>query len=329
MKESKQPQKVPVKISSFKNELENFSAFQALHMLKQNISDCYCITDEEGFIVDVNEKFCRTLEYQENELLGKKISDLLSSEIRPYALMLHHEYIWERSHENQADWPYQTKSENTILLHSTTTRLLTSEHRRFKLEVLYLQPSQPSKEPQQDKVIRKIQHQFKNTLHEVSGLLHLQAAPLQGEAREAILLAHLRITAISIAFELLYKSTQPENINLAEYVSKLTDKYRQDFEIQIEHDTLHWPVDKTYALGIILVEFLSSGKDKRMPKQQLKIEGKNLQSHYHLKIRGNDCFSPVLSHFSNQLIQALGKQLQAKLEIQNHDNVGLSIACRL
>lgn len=329
MKEPKQAQKVPAKISSFKNELKNFSAFQALHLLKQTISDCYCITDEEGFIVDMNENYCHTLEYQENELLGKKFSDLLEAEIRPYALMLHHEYIWEQSNENQADWPYQTKSENTILLHSTTTRLLTSEHRRFKLEVLYRQPSQPTKEPQQDKVIRKIQHQFKNTLHEISGLLHLQAASLQGETREAILLAHLRITAISIAFELLYKSTQPESINLAEYVSKLTDKFRQDFEIKIEHDILHWPVDKAYALGIILVEFLSSGKDKQMPKQQLKIEGKNLQSHYHLKIRGEDYFNPVLSHFSNQLIQALGKQLQAKLEMQNHNKEALSIECKL
>lgn len=329
MKESNQPHKLSHKVSNFNDELKHLSAFQLLHVIKQNISDSYCITDEEGFIIDVNEKYCQMLGYQENELLEKKFTDLLSPEIRPYALMLHHEYIWEHSGENAAEWSYQTKYGEPKALRSTTTRLLTSNQKRYKLEILSPVSSTKLSGSAQEDTIRKIQHQFKNTLHEISGLFHLQAAQLQGEVREAILFSQLRITAIAIAFELLYKSARPEAINLTEYLSRLMGKYEHHFDIQLEHEAIYWQVDKAYALGIILVELLNTIKTGVMAGPKLKIEGKHLESCYRLSLLSDDHFQPLLSSFSRQLIQALGKQLQAKVEIQPYDKEIFRMECKL
>lgn len=323
----KEPEQACQKNQIFQNELKNLTAFQLLSVLKQNISDGYCMTDEEGFIVDVNEKYCHILEYQENELLGKSFTDLLTVKIRPYAMMHHHEYIWGHADENTAEWTYETKSGGIKLLRSTTTRLLTSKQKPYKLEILSL--VEPSNKTSQEDVIKKMQHQFKNTLHEIGGLLHLQAVQLQGEAREAVLFSQMRITAIAIAFELLYKNTQSENIDLADYLPRLTAKFQPAFEIQLEHDAIYWPVDKAYALGIILTEFLNSAKDEQMNGQKLKLVRKRSTLHYHLQILAEDGFHFTLSPLSKQLIHALGKQLQAKVEMQNDAHEVLCLACKL
>lgn len=328
MSKPKQPDSPYSKTGSFKNELQNFSAFQLLHVLKENLSDCYCVTDEEGYIVDVNEAYCHTLGYQKDELLEKNFTELLPQDMRPYALMLHHEYIWEHSNENAAEWNYQTKAGNIKLLRSTTTRLLTSENRRYKLEILFNSVIAEPKTVQSDELIRNAQHQFKNTLHEISGLLHLQATQLQEDAREAILLSQMRVTAIALAFELLYRSTQPDDINLAEYLSKLVGKYQQSFEIQIEQDVLYWQVNKAYALGLILIEFLHHAKADTTYRQKLKIKGRHSNSYYHISIVTDDHFKLNFSSFSKQLIHALGKQLQAKVDIQNHEEI-LRVECKL
>ncbi len=328
MKPSNSSVKTFSKAITFDNGLKNLSAFQLWHLLKQNIRDPYCITDEEGVLVEVNDHFCHTLEYQEKELLERNVTDLLPAEIRPYALMLHHEYIWEQSEENDAEWVYLTKSGNKVDFRCHSTRLLVSDGKRYKLDTFTV--SQPTDKPaDHEDLVKKMQHQFKNTLHEINGLLHLQAVQTQGEVHEAIMLSQTRVAAIAVAYELLYRSLQTGQIELSAYLAKLAEKYRKNFEIHNEHPTLYWPVDKAYALGIMLTEFLISGKGNTSGESKLTIEGEQVGQQYHLRVLKDENFTVTLSGFSRQLINALANQLRAKIQLEQTKQEVFSITCPL
>lgn len=320
MKDSASSNSVDSRISHFEKELNSLKTSQFLSMIRQHLSDAYCITDEEGMIIDVNDTYCHTLGYAKEELLTKSFTELLPQGIRPYALMLHHEYVSGQSEENAAEWTYEKKSGEKLLLRSSTSRLQFSANHTYKLEVLQKVSQSVAKE---EDSMKKIMHQFKNTLQEIIGLLQLQAAQLEGVARQAVIQAQKRTIAVSIAYELLHKSGGSD-INVGEYLSRLIGQFEQNCQLHIQHNEIHWQVNKVYALGIIITECLNHMVAVGYTNV-LHLNVNRGEDLYVLEMVSEDDFSEKIPDLSRQLINALGRQLQAKIELQpsNHQLLGL------
>ncbi|MEK6478710.1 histidine kinase dimerization/phosphoacceptor domain -containing protein [Catalinimonas sp. 4WD22] len=325
MKDSASSDSVDSRISHFEKELNSLQASQLLSMMKKHLSDGYCITDEEGVIIDANEPYCHTLGYAKEELLTKNFTELLPKGMRPYALMLHHEYVSGQSEENAAEWAYESKSGEKVLLRSSTSRLKLSANRTYKLEILQ---KVARSQVRDEESMKKIMHQFKNTLQEISGLLQLQAVQLEGEAKLAVLQAQKRTIAVSIAYELLHKSANSEAINIGEYLSRLIGQFEQNCQLHIQHNEIHWQVNKAYALGIIITECLNNLKASGYT-DVLHLTVDQQKELYVLEMQLEGMFSEKISALSKQLINALGGQLQAKVELQPSSHQFLSLQCAL
>ncbi|MDF9798227.1 PAS domain S-box-containing protein [Catalinimonas alkaloidigena] len=325
MNDSASSDSVDSRISRFEKELFKLDTSQLLTMMKQHLSDGYCITDDEGIIVDVNDSFCSTLEYRKEELLTKNFAELLPQGIRPYALMLHHEYISGQTEENAAEWAYESKSGKKVLLRSSTSRLALSPGHTYKLEILQLTTQAVADEQES---MKKIMHQFKNTLQEIGGLLQLQAVQLEGEAKQAVVQAQRRTSAIALAFELLHKSTYSEAINIGEYLSRLTGQFGQNCQLHLHHQDIYWQINKAYAFGIIITESLNSliAAGNTVMLHLTASQDKNI---YVCDLRLEYAFSGKFTDFSRQLINALGRQLQAKVKILPDSHQILDVQCPL
>lgn len=299
-------------ILQFEKDVSSIDALSLVSALKKNLSDGYCLTDEEGIILDVNDVFCNSLEYSQEEVLGKNFTEFLPQGMRPYALMLHHEYISAQSEENAAEWAFETKSGQDLLLRSSTSRLDLAQ-RSYKLEIFQKVTQSTSQEQES---IKKLMHQFKNTLQEISGLLQLQAVQLEGLAKQEVLNAQKRSSAIAIAFELLYKGDSKDHIHLEDYLNRLLVHFEQDCELSFPDAVVSWPVDRAYALGIIITESINSIAESEA-QSSLLFHVNVLADEFALEIKSEQNVMEVsYSKFSQQLIKALSRQLQATTDLQ-------------
>jgi two-component sensor histidine kinase len=124
-------------------------------------------------------------------------------------------------------------------------------------------------------LVREIHHRVKNNFHIVMGLLHTQAAYLQGEeAIQAVAESQQRIQAMSLVHQKLYQSDNLSAINMADYIHELVD-YLKDcfhtghtiqFNLQIEPVKLN--VSHCIPLGLILNEAITNSLKHGFPGKQ-------------------------------------------------------------
>ncbi|WKN30057.1 histidine kinase dimerization/phosphoacceptor domain -containing protein [Porifericola rhodea] len=327
MSESPSSGSTTSKSNDFEAQMQKQTAFQFIENIKQHLSDGYCVTDQNGIIVDFNEIFCHTFGYKREELLDKSFIELLPAEMRAYAIMLHHEYLDGQSDENAAEWTFQHKEGHPLQLRSITSRIVSSQDKRYKMEILV--PMPPHQATDLEEHIKKMQHQFKNTLHEISGLLHLQSVQLQSEAKEVVTNSQKRVLAIAIAFELLYKGEEPDSIDLEEYLPKLLGQLQINSKLTFEQESIFWQANRAYALGIVLVECFNSIKEELLANQKIKIIAKQEADEFVLELKVKNMPNTQFPAFSKQLINALGRQLQADVKIGESAQNILSLRCPL
>jgi PAS domain S-box-containing protein len=113
-------------------------------------------------------------------------------------------------------------------------------------------------------LIREIHHRVKNNLAIVSGLLDLQTATTEDElVRSTLLTSQKRILAVARLHEILYRSPDVGQINLAQYIRTLSAELCNALgtsDVLVEYDLarVKVPAQQAVYLGLILNELLSN-----------------------------------------------------------------------
>lgn len=303
-----------------KKLLQNTSAEKLISDISHHLSAGLCITNREGIILWLNRHLADTLHYQPGELRGKVFTELLTEEIRPYALMQHMEYLDEVSEDYAGMWPWLNREQKPVLLRTLTSRFSLHTGEPFKLEILYPQEEKgqaltqaQDKLEEQEEEINRINHRYKNLLLEMEGLMELHLRSLEQGSREynVMVRANNRIKAVSVAYQQAYRAEG--KLSLRAYLSALSRHWRYPRLERPPHMELQDVPLRTgtaYTLGIVLSEILYCGSDNMMVISTMSGADGLL-----LKIRPKQKETAiVLDTFAKKLVHALLRQLKAEFD---------------
>ena len=182
-------------------------------------------------------------------------------------------------------------------------------------------------------LLREIHHRIKNNLNMMASVLGLQILSLnnikQKDTQEILTNSKLRIEAIAMIHESLYKSHNIEKIFFKEYVQDLTSlinrAYNKNIFVQINSDHISLPLETIFSLGIILNEiFINSIKyafvherDGDLVQISLSQKKNNFRFTYHESRNENIDIKKMLENKSlgMKLVKLTVKQLDGTLEV--------------
>lgn len=181
-------------------------------------------------------------------------------------------------------------------------------------------------------LVKEIHHRVKNNFHIVMGLLHTQAAYLQGEeARQAIAESQQRIQAMSLVHQKLYQSDNLSAINMADYMHELIDCLKDSFrtghriQFNLQVDPVSLNVSHCIPLGLILNEAVTNAIKHAFPDRQTGRIDISLQrlapDQCRLRISDNGVGLPATfeSNMGMKLMRGLGDDLDATFRVDSHE----------
>ncbi|WP_440135462.1 histidine kinase dimerization/phosphoacceptor domain -containing protein [Chitinophaga sancti] len=187
-------------------------------------------------------------------------------------------------------------------------------------------------------LVREIHHRVKNNFHIVMGLLHTQAAYLQGkEAIEAITESRQRIQAMSLVHQKLYQSDNLSAINMADYIHELIDYLKDSFhtstriQYKLDIEAVQLDVSHCVPLGLILNEAVTNAIKHAFPTVITIVLKRTYHEHIVLSIKDNGIgLPPGFEHreqasMGMKLMRGLGDDLEACLMINSDEGTEILI----
>lgn len=182
-------------------------------------------------------------------------------------------------------------------------------------------------------MMKELHHRVKNNLQIVSSLLSLQTHKLRDEGAIGILReSQLRVQAMSLIHQRLYKKDELTAINMKEYITDLANSliaaygYTPDeLELDIEIEKEMMDIDRALPLGLILNEMITNSlkyafADTRIPRLSIHLREENGEVVTRVEDNGVGIdpskWNKPSSSFGKQLITALCRQLRARQEVQ-------------
>ena len=183
-------------------------------------------------------------------------------------------------------------------------------------------------------LLREIHHRVKNNLHMVSGLLASQTEFIEGEeALRAITDSQNRVQAMSIIHQKLYQTETLSHINMAGYISELTEYLDSSsngkcpVKFRLDIDPLDFPLSHSIPIGLIINEAVTNSIKYAFDvcgDCTISIQlNKKTANQYMLKISDNGKGMPEDFNISEtnslgmRLIEGLSYDIHADLKIYN------------
>ena len=115
---------------------------------------------------------------------------------------------------------------------------------------------------QKEILLREIHHRIKNNLNKVSSMLGLQILNIENgkteDTEEVLRKSKLRIEAMGMVHDTLYKSSNLEKINFEKYITNLTQlinqTYGRDISVEVRSDDIYLPLEVMMKIGLIINE---------------------------------------------------------------------------
>lgn len=127
-------------------------------------------------------------------------------------------------------------------------------------------------------LLHEVHHRVKNNLQIVSSLLSLQSRKSEPVIQSALQESQMRIKAMALVHQLLYESEQMAEINLVEYLKRLTHLITSSYannehqiRIQFKSDikSIELDIQRTIPCGLILNELLTNAMKHAFPELQV------------------------------------------------------------
>lgn len=183
-------------------------------------------------------------------------------------------------------------------------------------------------------LMKELHHRVKNNLAIVSSLLSMQSSRLEDKsAAKAVKEGQMRVQAMSMIHQRLYKDEDVSTVNIKDYFTELAESLMQaygyspdEFDLKIEVENPVLDVDVAIPLGLIVNELITNSfkyayKDTQFPA--LYVYFKN-DGDITLKIQDNgvgideELVGRKSNSFGQKLIKGLSKQLKGEYEFRNN-----------
>jgi two-component sensor histidine kinase len=182
-------------------------------------------------------------------------------------------------------------------------------------------------------LMKELHHRVKNNLAIVSSLLSMQSNRLEDKnAAKAVREGQMRVQAMSLIHQRLYKTDDVSTVNIKEYFTELAESLMQaygyssdDFKLTIEVENPALDVDLAIPLGLIVNELITNSFKcayEAIERPSLNIYLKN-DATITLKVQDNgigineDLVSQKSNSFGQKLIKGLSKQLKGTYKFEN------------
>ena len=206
----------------------------------------------------------------------------------------------------------------------------------FSVETTYRQLERSNR--QKSILLSEIHHRIKNNLNMMASVLGLQMMNIEkrktGDVSDALLNAKLRIQAMAMVHESIYRQKDFDEVSFYNYVNALTGlishSYETDVEIEVESDYVYLPMDIMVHLGIVINELLTNsikyafhqGEENRVTLSMQKSEEGYLfiyhENHnYHVDI-DEMMQSDTLGI---KLIKLIVRQMDAEMEVTKNSGL--------
>lgn len=112
-------------------------------------------------------------------------------------------------------------------------------------------------------LLKELNHRVKNNLQMVASLLNLQARQLKGHpAAEALLSGKLRVEALTLIHQKLYRDDVDTTINISNYIEELSKNlvlnFDQEFQLVLDLKPFAVNIDRAIPLGLIMNELVTN-----------------------------------------------------------------------
>ena len=240
------------------------------------------IADADGRLIKVNQKMCEMLGYTEAELLAMTWMDATDTEFVPRGL----EYNAKRNRGEVGSQSIEKQGickDGSRLWVNTTISLLRDPLTNLSYDLAITQDISDRKAAEaqiqanlQEKelLLKEIHHRVKNNLQVISSLLTLQSQNLEDPAILTLFQdSQTRIYAIALIHDQLYKTTQFDQINFAEYIKNLVSHLHQlhsysldSIQIQTNIADLLLNVETAIPCGLIINELVINALKYAFPE---------------------------------------------------------------
>jgi len=119
---------------------------------------------------------------------------------------------------------------------------------------------------QKEILFKEIHHRIKNNLNKISSMIGLQILNIENakieDTEEVLRKSKLRIEAMGMVHDTLYKSNNLEKINFEKYITKLTQLINQTYDrnmpVEVYSDDIDLPLEVMMKIGLIINELLTN-----------------------------------------------------------------------
>jgi len=236
--------------------------------LLDSIQDAILIQNREGRIIQTNPAAARMFGYKQDELEGEMPKKILA----PQSLEQFNPKLFERAllGERKIFNRWGRKEDGTVFPIETTLsngkffgeevvigilRDITDRHESIK----ELQEANDRNQM----LLQEIHHRVKNNMALISGLIQLQAYDVEDPDVQSILFkSQNRIHAVADVHELLYQSKDLVNINFKPFLTKFTEKFREQnitnskISIKINATSFALNVNQAIPAALLLNEII-------------------------------------------------------------------------
>ncbi len=183
-------------------------------------------------------------------------------------------------------------------------------------------------------LLREIHHRVKNNLQVISSLLHLQSKYIEDEkAMEVMREGRNRVKSMALIHQDLYQNDNLTSVEVAPYLTKLTESLFQSYNIdpdrirlRSEVDAPRLDVDTLIPLGLILNELVSNALKHAFPDErvgEVAVSLKSLENALYLVVQDNGVGfaeqqkTKFEKSFGFEMVKTFAAKLKAKLEVEN------------
>jgi len=194
-------------------------------------------------------------------------------------------------------------------------------------------------------LLQETHHRIKNNMNMIHSLLSIQARSLEDKNSRIILKdAAGRLQTMMLLYEQLYRSENYREINAGDFIPPLVQRIADSFPplpritCSIDVDDFQIKPKVMTPLGIIITELITNSMkhaftESREGRIILKVsEGQNSMLRLDYRDNGSGLPEPEKGEYSAglglKLVDALVRQLDGSLEIENNHGVKITISCK-
>jgi PAS domain S-box-containing protein len=309
----------------------------------QSMGDMLVVTDQSLEIKLINRSITETLNYESDELAGKKIWTLINEK----DIELLKQNLASSREKRSFEAKYKTKNgrEIPVIISYSYLEGNTGEEEGIVFVASNITAQKEAEEKvnrslkEKEVLLAEIHHRVKNNLAVISGLLEMQVwnLPEDDKSIGPLKESQLRIHSIALVHELLYQSETLAEIKLDQYINKLIHAIQQMhnnkdklIDVVTELDPVRLTIQKAIPASLLLNELVVNSYKHAfngLVDGRIDVILSQTNGHVELVVQDNgvglpEDFDPVQqSSLGMTLIKTLVQQIEADFSVGMREDV--------